>query len=397
MRWLLVLLPLVACSLTVADAPAQTPFALQGLGQNVETGSARDTGRGGWGLADRDTLVPGALNQAALADLRYAQLLFSGRGVRTLDSGPERDRTTWRTQLPSVRLAVPLRDARLALHTGFNMKRSFVYESFHVYDIERFGEPVPVDEEYERTGNLVEIPVGLAWRPLDALALGVSVNLVRGIVEDRVTQEFGGPGANEYVERLDPKGSSFTVSGLWEAPGPFSLGASLTTAHDLDVERSVELGAVAGDFSATETVSMPAAYRAGFMIDLGRHWRFGADGAYTAFGDLGPDTVWGPHVRDEWSVAVGFERRMHRLARARDYAMPLRFGVRWGRWGHTLGGEPIDERAVSLGTGLPFRNWLGTIDMAVSYAWIGDEAKNGWESQELSLGLSISGLERLVF
>ena len=101
MRWLLVLLPLIACSLPVADAPAQTPFALQGLGQNVETGSARDTGRGGWGLADRDTLVPGALNQAALADLRYAQLLFSGRGVRTLDSGPERDRTTWRTQLPT--------------------------------------------------------------------------------------------------------------------------------------------------------------------------------------------------------------------------------------------------------------------------------------------------------
>ena len=52
---------------------------------------------------------------------------------------------------------------------------------------------------------------------------------------------------------------------------------------------------------------------------------------------------------------------------------------------------------VSIGTGVPFRNWLGTIDMSLSYAWIGSIEDNGYESEALRLGVSISGLERLIF
>ena len=262
------------------------------------------------------------------------------------------------------------------------MKRSFVYESFRTYDIERFGEPVPVDEEYERTGNLVEIPLGLAWRPLDALAFGVSVNLVRGIVEDRINQEFGGPGAN-CTSSASIRGAARSPSRLWEAPGPLSLGASVTTAHDLDVERSVELGAVAGDFSDRDRRHarrvprrLPARARP--------HWRLGADGTYAAFGEIGPDRSGGSGRRVV--VGVGLERRWsgERGARLRRAAAVGRSsggagGHAGGLAGRRTRGEPRAPACRSA-TGWGPSTWL------VSYVWIGDEADNGYESQALAAG-----------
>lgn len=387
---------LLACAALAATAQAQTPFSLRGLGQNIEAGTARDWGRG-WGLADRDTLTPGSLNPAALADLRFLQLLFAGTSERTLDDGPVHDRVSWRTTLPNVRLAVPLRAGVLAMQTGFNVKRSFLYETLTIDEVERFDQVFSVEETYRRSGNLFEIPIGLAWRPLSDLSVAASVNLVRGPVEDRIIQTFGGgPLVNDFSGRAELEGHSVTLSALWSA-GPLSLGAVVTPGYDLDVERTVSLAAVAGAVVSTEQVAMPADYRAGLAFDLGGGWRLGADGTFASFGDIGDGSIWGPGLRDEWSAGVGLERRLLRSDRGRDYRIPLRVGFVMRRWGYEVGGAPVDERVLSVGTGVPFRDWLGTIDLSLSYAWIGNEADNGLQSRALRLGLSISGLERLVF
>jgi len=379
-------------------ASAQTPFVLDGIGQNVENGTARDVGRGGWGVAERDTLNPGSLNPAAAADLRFMQLLFSGAGERTLDSAPGQDRVTWRTHLPFVRLAVPLRSGKLAFHAGFHVKRTFEYESYTLFTVDPFGQEYQGYETYQRKGNIIQIPLGLAWRPLEQVAVGAAVNLVRGPVEDRLAQTFDdGPLANDYSHRLELEGHSVTASVLVSELGRFSLGASVTTGYDLTADRTEKIEAVAGTFTEQDEVAMPAEYRAGFMVDLGRNWRFGADGAYTAFGDIGEQTVWPGELCDEWTVSAGFERRLARKERGRGYVSPLRFGLQRRHWGYEMNGSPIEETVVSVGSGVPFRNWRGTIDISLSYAWIGNEADNGVESQALRLGLSISGLERLVF
>lgn len=396
MRRTCLLTILLAMGLLAATAEAQSPFSLRGLGQNVEAGTARDWGRG-WGLADRDTLAPGTLNPAALADLRFVQLLFTGMGERALQEGATQDRVTWRTTVPNVRLAVPLRSGSLAMQAGFNIKRTFVHESFTTYDVERFDQTFTVEETYSRSGNLFEIPLGLAWRPLADLAVAASFNLVRGPVEDRIVQLFGGGAlVNDYVSRLELEGHTVTVAALWTA-GPLSLGASLTPGYDLDIERTVSLAAVAGEVVTEEQVAMPPDYRAGLALDLGGGWRLGADGTYAAYGEIGDGSAWGPGLRDEWSIGVGLERQLLRSERGRDYRAPIRLGFVMRRWAHEVGGAPVDERVVSVGTGVPFRNWLGTMDMSVSYAWIGSDADNGFQSQALRLGLSISGLERLVF
>jgi hypothetical protein len=59
-----------------------------------------------------------------------------------------------------------------------------------------------------------------------------------------------------------------------------------------------------------------------------------------------------------------------------------------------VGDNPVDEMSVSVGTGFPFRQNLGELDVAVSYGTIGDLEKNGLESTVWRLTISVTGLER---
>jgi hypothetical protein len=394
---------LLTLTLALASAAsAQTPFSLFALGQNVDAGTARDTGRGGWGMAAADTLTPGTLNPAAAADLRYASLVFSGSGERVDSAGPDGGRLTRRVIVPDVRLAVPLKSGRLALHTGYNVKRSMEWESRQVITMDHFGETVTGFERYKRSGSLWQVPIGLSWRTGEALAVAASVNLVRGSITDQIDQLFVDPLDNYYLpntrtQKDELSGTSWTVAMLLDGPGPISLGASFTSAYDLKMARETSLGGVAARSYETFDAAMPEEYRAGVMFDLGRHWRIGADGQLARYGALTGRADWEPVLEDEWTFGAGIERELERTQFGRRYRAPVRAGFQWRRWAHAVGGSPVDERTVSVGTGLPFRNRLGVIDLSLSYSWIGDQAENGYRSNVWRLGVSLTGLEPLVF
>jgi len=387
--------------LAATAAPAQTPFAMQGLGQNVATGTARDTGRGGWGMADTDTLTPGTLNPAALADLRFAGLIFSGYGERISSEGLGIERTSYRTYLPNVRVVAPLRAGRLALHAGFDVRRSMQWDSVRELDRVHFDREVLGRESYEREGTLFAVPVGLSWRASSALAVGVTANLIRGTIDEQITQvlgdSLGGFASNIRQQRDALTGANVTLAALWSPFDRLSLGASYATPYDLTFDREVNLGGVGERFTDELTASMPAEYRAGLVLRLSEHWRFGADGQLARYSELTGRPDWEPYLRDEWMLAAGLERPLVRAERGRGYSPPLRFGFQWRHWAHAVGGPPVHERVISVGTGFPFENRLGMIDLSLSYAWIGDLEDNGYRSSAWRLGVSITGLERLVF
>ncbi len=388
--------------LAASCADAQSPFAVTGLGQNVETGSACDTGRGGRNTADSDTPTPGARNPAALADLRFAGIIFSGFGESTDSEGGDEERTTTRTMLPNVRLAIPLRKARLILHAGFNVKRSMQWETRTEFELEHFGEPVSGYERKNREGTLYQIPVGLAWRPMDGLALGATLNFVRGSVNNAVTQVFTDPLNTYYLSNTSTRrdelgGTSVTMSALWDGLRFVHLGASFTPGYDLAMDRELSLGGVGARTYDHFDLTMPDEYRAGVMVRLPADWRVGVDGQMARYGELTGYPDWESVMNDEWTVSAGFERPGEFAAHSRGYRMPLRFGYQMRRTAQTMGGADVDEQMISVGTGIPFRNRLGRIDFSLSYLWAGNAADNGVESKSLRLGVSIIGLEPLVF
>jgi hypothetical protein len=79
--------------------------------------------------------------------------------------------------------------------------------------------------------------------------------------------------------------------------------------------------------------------------------------------------------------------------------LPIRLGVSYKRWAYGVGGTEdetaaIEEKTVSVGTGFPFRQNLGELDVAVSYSEIGDLETNRLQSKVWRLTISVTGLER---
>jgi hypothetical protein len=389
--------------LAAQPAWAQQPYAMSAMGQNVEIGTARDTGRGGWGMAASDTLTPGTLNQAALGDLRFLGLVFSGFGMTTDSETADETRTTSRTVVPNIRLAVPLRSGQLTLHGGFLVKRSMEWEVRTDIAMEQFGNAVTGTERYRRTGSLWQVPVGLAWRLRPGLSVGASYNWVGGSIEDQISQVFGDPRSSPYYlanvrGQLDNlKGQCITASVLLDALRFLQLGASYTNPYELTAEREVSLADVAYRRRSTLDYEMPAEYRAGVMVRLPGHWRLGADGYFSPFSEFTGREDWEAIMVDEWTVSAGIERIYVRAQRGGGYQVPVRAGYQYHQWAHTVGGSEVREHTVSVGTGFPFRNRLGMIDLALSYSWAGDLQRNGYRTETWRLGLSIVGLERLIF
>ncbi len=397
MRRLAVLVLLMAA----AAARAQNPFALVGPGEDISASSARVAGRGGWGMAENDTLSPSFLNPAALGDLRHLAVMFGGFGETSVAESGRLERRSYRTFLPEVRLAVPLRKGRLALHGGFSVRRSMQYRTEVATTWDWEDTEVRGFERIIREGTLFHVPLGLGWRAAPWLALGAGVEWVRGPVREELAQvvvdTFGAVLPNSLIEEDIIDGVTPTFSVLLEPGGPLSLGLSYSLAHDADLQRKVSLGGVAGRLTSDGTVHLPDEARAGLQLDLGSSWRLGGDAKLARWSQFTGIASWEAIVRDEWTFAVGLERKLGFQPLGRGSIVPLRAGYAWRRWAYDVGGSPIDEQTWSVGTGFPLSNRMGTIDVGISYFVLGDEAENGSQTRGWRLALSVTGLERLIF
>ena len=104
-------------------------------------------------------------------------------------------------------------------------------------------------------------------------------------------------------------------------------------------------------------------------------------------------------MQDEYGFSVGMERMKGYVRRGGMGNMPIRVGVSYKRWAYGVGGPGdkgamIEEKTISIGTGFPFRQNLGELDVAVSYGLVGELEKNDLESEVWRLTISVTGLER---
>jgi hypothetical protein len=120
----------------------------------------------------------------------------------------------------------------------------------------------------------------------------------------------------------------------------------------------------------------------------------GADAQYMPFSEFTGPAEMMAEMEDEYTLSAGLERMAGRERRGGFSNLPIRVGASVRRWAYTVGGEPIEERTISFGTGFSFRQHLGALDLAFSYSSIGDLEKNGLESTVYRMTLSVTGLEK---
>lgn len=401
-----VVLVAVAALLGLArTAEAQTPFSLQNIGQRVASDDARMVGRGGWGMAVHDTLNIGAKNVASLAYLKYVALKFTGYGDLLHSTESSRKRMNTRVLSPDVRVASPVFNDRLVLTAGFNVYRSMQYHTRKdTMWGEAWGDTIYGNEQYERIGTRFRVPLGGAMEILPGVSIGATINLEEGSLKGTLVNNFVFPayapsGTPFYSTNL--KETYDEYSGTSQTYGivlsPFSwlqAGASWTPSHTIDASREVVQIGVSQVALSSYSMGIPDEYMAGIQLQPFGRWRLGADGQYQEYTKFTGPEDWMNEMEDEYTLAFGIERTQGYVRRGGSSNLPIRLGARFHRWAYRVGGEPVDEWLVSIGTGFSFRGNMGVLDVSLSHGMIGDLGKNGVETEVTRLTISVTGLEK---
>ncbi len=401
----LVLIGLVLTGILAATgATAQTPFALSNLGQKIETGDARMAGRGGWGMAVRDSVNPGFKNLAGLSAIRQVAVSLSGYGVGTDSEDAAGTRSVTRVMAPDFRLAAPVMKGQLAVTAGFRMDRSFRYDTSHVLTSYVRGDTLRGFEEFHRRGTIFSVPLGVAWEALPGLSLGASVNLVRGSVSESLYEIFLSPATStgspfyqpvQQIQKDTFEGTSSTWSALYRWSDRVSVGVSYTPAYDIDADRLRTINGLTARWTQPWKMRMPDEIQTGLQARVIGRWWVGADYSVQAFSEFeGPQKWLDEGMEDETRLSLGVERMLGHQRRGGSSNWPVRFGFAQHRWAYRVGGEPIDESIWSAGTGFPFSGRLGVLDLALSYSKVGDLEKNGLEDSVWKMAVTVTGLER---
>jgi hypothetical protein len=379
--------------LVPVTALGQSPFALVNIGADVRSPDARMEGRGGWGLAEHDTLNPAFKNPAGLAELNAVTILLSGYAENTRSETTDAGRKTRRTFTPNVRAAIPLRGGQLVLSTGFRARRATQYTTVSRLSVLFENQLLEYDEEFVRQGTQFDIPVTLSWRPWPRLGLAAGLNLVRGNTRE-ILNEFFIFDVPSHIQEDEYTGTSSTLAMQLQPHPRLRLGATFTPGHGVEVKRRVQIENVARRGESSFRLEWPYAWAAGADYRIGEHWRCGADYEYSAFSQFRGREDWERDMVDEWSLYFGVERLRGSARRGAWGNLPLRLGASLHRWAYQVGGEDIRELRVAVGTGFPFRGNTGNLDIALSHGWIGDLDKNGLEDRVWRLSVSVTGMEK---
>lgn len=388
-------------------AVAQTPFALESFGQKVDSDDARMVARGGWGMAVVDSMHPGFKNIAGLSHLRHITLKYTGYGEQTNSKNADGTRKSYRTLSPDIRVGIPVIKSRLAFTAGFNIGRSMQYTSVSDSSWSLGGgtavDSISAIREFKREGTMLTVPLGVAVELVDGVSVAGAVGLANGTIRESLTHYYVGPttvdGAQVYspngrVQEDEFSGTNSTFSFLVSRWDWLKFGASITPEYNLDVTRKVAMGGVGGSVENSYQMTMPVEYRAGLETKISDRWRFGADAQFQEFKKFTGRADWTDTLENEYTVGLGFERIRSRARHGGLGNLPLRIGAQYRQWGYWVGENPVEEKTISIGTGFPFGQDLGQLDIAFSYSRVGELAKNGLESNIFRFTLSMTGLER---
>jgi hypothetical protein len=347
----------------VPPAEAQSLFAGRGLGYVMEPVDGRGRGLGGVGLGLPE---PGLslINPAGVAGLPAAALHVTLQPDQFTSqfNGAEVSATTVR--FPLIHAALPFRRWTATIGYSSFLDRNWAVERDTTLIIG--GSPVEVRDRFASHGGVARLRLGTAYALNQRLAVGASVDVYSGSVQDtvyRIFQETTLRPTNE-PSNLSFRGTGFGAGARWVPSPAFALEASVSGGGTLEVRPALETVPV----QQFELPLMAAAGVSGritptTLVALSGRWNgwSAVDGALANQGG----------ARDTWSVAGGIEWEAIQVG---ERVVPVRLGGRHGllpfRWDDT--GDWPTESAGAFGAGLRLAGGAASLDGAVERGRRGD-------------------------
>lgn len=394
------LLLLLALLVAVDAGAADSLFGFSYFGESTQSFDARIEGRGGMGLAYRDSVNANVMQATQLADLTLVSIGLTNAFGRRTSEDPDGTLTRIGLDTPAVRIGFPL-FGHGGLGVGFTARRATQWKIVRDSAVD-----ASVVETIDRSGTLFDVPVQIGWRFGDHVVAGAGLHLLRGNVRmDYVLDLEDGQATDPEDTREDIySGTAPELSLAVHDLGPVSVAGYWIGGFDADVDVRQRGVALEDRTAESRTDEMPARFGAGARLDLPGDWSTGVDFRTEAWGDYSgrsftydengafdPDGT-ATDLQDEVEWRFGLERESRR--RGFGATTPLRMGAYWKRWHYQLQGEDVTEWGLTLGSGVSLRGGSARADVSIGYSRIGNLDDNGASEDVFRAVLSISGGER---
>jgi hypothetical protein len=356
------------------------------FGGDARLADGRTAGRGGVGLAYRDSLNANVTLPTQLPDVQRVTVTLASQFERRDVEDPNLALTKIGLASPTLRLALPM-GSRMGFGTGFQAHRTTQWTVVR----RRADDPTAV-ETIEREGTLFSVPLELGVQLLPHVRAGGGVLLEWGTIRERYSVELPG----DLVDPRDVREDAFRsaapelAAAVYDVLG-LSVGGFWIPERDAHVEVSRQGVALDAREDTERTDRFPMRWGVGGKLIIHGPWSVGVDFEQERWSQYRGRPSYEEALRDETVVRAGIEREIMTL---RDRSTPLRVGGYLRSWNYELEGEPVQEWGVALGTSFRLLGAGSRADIALGYSEIGTVEDNGIRERVLRLTFSFTGGER---
>lgn len=395
MRPLAAAVSLLLLASLAGPARAHSVFSVGGLGEPQDPEPARLRALGGAGAAEKGPRDFSLANPATLADVE--RLVFEGSILpqwRRIDALSEPSETANETTFPSLRAVIAL-PGRLILGGAYLSGTS---AQFRIDRDDTVGGASHL--RIDGTGGMDFVRLSLARRLSPSLALGLDYDVVLGSYREEWTRTFSDTAlaaSRDTLEVTYQKRGRFRLGAL-ASSGGYALGAAFEAERGLPLT-TTQRTAGASVTESKGTLTLPTGIILGASAPLGERVRVVAQYSRAAWSrsSLESDLV---DFRAQQRVSLGVERKpsAERNVPTLD-RMPLRAGFYYLAWPDLLpragaidisgGTAGVNERGLTLGTGLRSRDGEGAVDFALEAGWRGNRDTLGAREYFVRFGISL--------
>jgi hypothetical protein len=343
-----------ALSLAAVLAPpaiaAQGALSAQGFGYPTGGLSARALGTAG-ATAEFDLLS--IRNPAAISDLLNAIVSVQGEPERRTVRIGDVSETSQLQRVPLVAAGLRIRKVALLVSGSTLLDRTFVTRSSGTATVD--GRTVPTTDDLESRGALTELRLGAGWT-WKTVRLGVAAIAVTGdhnVVRGRSFPDSLGLGAVRDSGSIGFEGVGASFGMNWRPVNDLLVGASWRVGGGLDaVRRDV----------AVRSASVPGRIGMGLLYDGIEGTILAASAErvqWTGMNGLGSEDA---TARDATNWSVGAEFASGTIRR---FPVFWRVGYAQRELPFLLRNEPVSERTLNTGVGIPLAGDAAVVDFAV--------------------------------
>jgi hypothetical protein len=338
---------------TPAAASAQGALSAQGFGYPTGGLSTRAIGTAG-ATGEFDLLS--ARNPAAVSDITNAIVSVQGEPERRTVRIGDVSETSQLQRVPLVAAGIRIRKVALLASGSTLLDRTFATRSVGTATVD--GRQVPTTDDLESRGALTEMRLAAGWN-WKSLRMGVAAIAVTGdynVVRARRFNDSLGLGAVRDSGSIGFEGVGASLGVNWRPVRDLLVGASWRVGGALDAVRQDR---------TVRSASVPGRLGVGILFD-------GIEGTilaasveqvqWSAMNGLGSEDATARDVTN-WSLGAEFAS-----GTIRRFPIFWRVGYAQRDLPFLLRDEPVSERTLNAGVGIPLAGEAAVVDFAIQRA-----------------------------